>query len=90
MAFSARMITKRKNLMNNSKPVFSAIAAGHMSIDMYPDLTEITKEDFIRLVADFMSTESDKESKLAEMYQYIHDDAVTTFNEQWTEVEVEE
>ena len=34
--------------MNNSKPVFSAIAAGHMSIDMYPDLTEITKEDFIR------------------------------------------
>lgn len=49
-----------------------------------------SKDDFIRLVADFMSTESDKESKLAEMYQYIHDDAVTTFNEQWTEVEVEE
>lgn len=49
-----------------------------------------SKEDFIRLVADFMSTESDKESKLAEMYQYIHDYAVTAFNEQWTEVEVEE
>lgn len=47
-------------------------------------------EVFVRLVADFMSTESDKESKLAEMYQYIHDDAVTTFNERWTEVEVEE
>lgn len=47
-------------------------------------------EAFICLVADFMSTESDKESKLAEMYQYIHDYAVTTFNEQWTEVEVEE
>ena len=49
-----------------------------------------SKEDFIRLVADFMSTESDKESKLVKMYQYIHDYAVTTFNEQWTEVEVEE
>ena len=49
-----------------------------------------SKEDFIRLVADFMSTESDKESKLAEMYQYIHDYAVNTFNEAWTEVEVEE
>lgn len=49
-----------------------------------------SKEDFIRLVADFMSTESDKESKLAEMYQYIHDYAVNTFNETWTEVEVEE
>lgn len=49
-----------------------------------------SKDAFIRLVADFMSTESDKESKLAEMYQYIHDDAVNTFNEQWTEVEVEE
>ena len=48
------------------------------------------KEDFIRLVADFMSTKSDKESKLVKMYQYIHDYAVTTFNEQWTEVEVEE
>lgn len=46
-------------------------------------------EDY-RVVADFMSTESGKESKLAEMYQYIHDDAVTTFNERWTEVEVEE
>lgn len=49
-----------------------------------------SKGDFIRLVADFMSTKSDKESKLAEMYEYIHDYAVTTFNEQWTEVEVEE
>ena len=49
-----------------------------------------SKEDFIRLVADFMSTESDKESKLAEMYQYIHDYAVNTFEEMWTEVEVEE
>lgn len=49
-----------------------------------------SKEDFIRLVVDFMSTESDKESKLAEMYQYIHDYAVNTFNEAWTEVEVEE
>lgn len=49
-----------------------------------------SKEDFIRLVADFMSTESDKESKLTEMYQYIHDYAVNTFNEAWTEVEVEE
>lgn len=49
-----------------------------------------SKEDFIRLVADFMSTESDKESKLAEMYQYIHDYAVNTFNKAWTEVEVEE
>lgn len=49
-----------------------------------------SKDTFIRLVADFMSTESDKESKLAEMYQYIHDDAVQTFNDQWTEVEVEE
>lgn len=49
-----------------------------------------SKEDFIRLVSDFISTESDKESKLAEIYQYIHDDAVTTFNERWTEVEVEE
>lgn len=49
-----------------------------------------SKEDFIRLVVDFMSTESDKESKLAEMCQYIHDYAVNTFNEAWTEVEVEE
>lgn len=49
-----------------------------------------SKEDFIRLVADFMSTESNKESKLVEMYQYIHDYAVDTFNEAWTEVEVEE
>lgn len=49
-----------------------------------------SKNDFIRLVADFMSTESDKESKLTEMYQYIHDYAVETFNEAWTEVEVEE
>lgn len=49
-----------------------------------------SNEDFIRLVADFMSTESDKESKLAEMYQYIHDYAVNTFKEMWTEVEVEE
>ena len=49
-----------------------------------------SNEDFIRLVADFMSTESDKGSKLVKMYQYIHNYAVTTFNEQWTEVEVEE
>lgn len=49
-----------------------------------------SKEDFIRLVADFMSTESNKESKLVKMYQYIHDYAVDTFNEAWTEVEVEE
>lgn len=49
-----------------------------------------SKDDFIRLVTDFMATDSDKQSKLAEMYQYIHDDAVNTFNEQWTEVEVEE
>ena len=49
-----------------------------------------SNENFIRLVADFMSTESNKESKLAEMYQYIHDYAVNTFEEMWTEVEVEE
>ena len=49
-----------------------------------------SNKDFIRLVADFMSTESDKESKLAEMYQYIHDYAVNTFEKMWTEVEVEE
>lgn len=49
-----------------------------------------SKDDFIRLVADFMATESDKESKLKEMRQYIHDDAVNTFEEMWTEVEVEE
>ena len=49
-----------------------------------------SKEDFICLVADFRSTESNKESKLAEMYQYIHDYAVNTFEEMWTEVEVEE
>ena len=49
-----------------------------------------SKEDFIRLVADFMSIESNMVPKMAKMYQYIHDYAVTTFNEQWTEVEVEE
>lgn len=49
-----------------------------------------SKEDFIRMVADFMSTESSTEDKLIEMYQYIHDYAVDTFNERWTEVEVEE
>lgn len=49
-----------------------------------------SKDDFIRMVADFMATESDKKSKLEEMRQYIHDDAVNTFEEMWTEVEVEE
>lgn len=49
-----------------------------------------SKDDFICMVADFMATESDKESKLEEMRQYIHDDAVNTFEEMWTEVEVEE
>ena len=49
-----------------------------------------SKEDFIRLISDLMSTESDKESKLAKLHQYIHDYAVDTFNEAWTEVEVEE
>lgn len=49
-----------------------------------------SNDDFIRLVVDFMSTDSDRESKLAEMYQYIHDYAVNAFNEKWTEVEVEE
>ena len=49
-----------------------------------------SKEDFIRLIPDLMSTESDKESKLAKLHQYIHDYAVDTFNEAWTEVEIEE
>lgn len=49
-----------------------------------------SKEDFIRLVADFMSTESDMVPMMAKMYQYIHDYAVNTFEEMWTEVEVEE
>lgn len=49
-----------------------------------------SKDDFIRMVADFMATESDKKSKLEEIRQYIHDDAVNTFEEMWTEVEVEE
>ena len=47
-------------------------------------------EAFVRLVADWGCRGWGEESKLAEMYQYIHDDAVTTFNERWTEVEVEE
>ena len=47
-----------------------------------------SKEDFIRLVADFMSTESDKESKLAEMYKYIQVYEAKTFNEAWSAVQV--
>ncbi len=49
-----------------------------------------SKEDFIYLVVDLMSTESDKESKLAEIHKYIHDYAVNTFNKMWTKVEIEE